>query len=130
MKTTEEWSPFHERFTKFFDSCKARKLSRFQVEVLCLPIYWRFLKQEYGGKFKVLAVVVLLALLINYIPVINWMCSAISRLILISVLPYWKWTDLYDKRCLWKYDEVSRGDVLRSNLLDCSVCENFRKYFK
>lgn len=135
MKATGEENPypvsFQTRLTQFFNSCKTKRLSKFQLELKCLPIYIGFLKQEFGFHFSILFSVGVIVLLINFIPWINWTLCAIGRLILIELLPYWKWTDLYDKKCLWEPNKgVQETFVLNKALIDCSICERFGKYFK
>lgn len=133
MKAAEKENPspvqFQTRLTQFFNSCKTKKLSKVQLERQCLPIYIRFLKQEFGFTFSVLFGVGVIVLLINSIPWINWTLCAVGRLILIELLPYWKWTDLYDKQCLWEPNKgVPETFVFNKPLIDCSICERFGKY--
>lgn len=126
MKPPSGHPPFQTRLTQFFSDCKARKVSTFNVERMCLPIYWSFLKQEFGASVKLLFVVLSVTVLIVFVPLLNWTFSAIARVVLIELLPYWKWTNLYNQRCLW--DRAESPAVLINEPLDCSVCENIGKW--
>lgn len=129
MKEAGDTCQFQARLTQFLSSGRTRKLAAWQVELKCLPIYWQFLRQELGWKCTVLCVLVLIGLLINIIPVASWTSSAIFRLILIQLAPYWKWTDLYNTQCVWTGDRTpleKSGHIPVA--MDCSVCENFSNY--
>lgn len=128
MKSPRGRTEFQTRLTQFFSDCRTRKVSTLNVEKMCFPIYWSFLKQEFGTFVKLLFAVVSMTLLIFFVPFLNWTFSAIARLILIEVLPYWKWTNLYNQRCLWDFEEPPAVSI--NDPLDCSVCENLSKKLK
>lgn len=114
------------RFSQFFTSCSAKNLAKFKVELKLIPVYIRFLKEELGFALKVLFLSVFAVLCIYFIPFINWSFSAVGRLILIELLPYWRWSDLYNQKCLWEPKEVTLRDTVSPiQSLDCSVCENY-----
>uniref|UniRef100_A0A182WVB8 Uncharacterized protein n=1 Tax=Anopheles quadriannulatus TaxID=34691 RepID=A0A182WVB8_ANOQN len=41
-----------------------------------------------------------IGLAVYYIPWVNWQVTAVGRLIMIELLPYWDWTPLYRGKCL------------------------------
>lgn len=127
MKDSAHKSEFQVRFTQFFNSCKSRKLTAAEVEKECLPIYWVFLKQEFGGFVKVLLGFVVIWICYNFIPWFSWTVSGIGRLLLVKVLPVWNWEALHRKRCIWDAPVAVRESsvTFKREALDCSFCENF-----
>uniref|UniRef100_A0A182MRB3 Uncharacterized protein n=1 Tax=Anopheles culicifacies TaxID=139723 RepID=A0A182MRB3_9DIPT len=80
---------------------------------------------------KLSAVVCLMAicLVVCYVPSVNWHVTAIGRLLMIEMLPYWDWTPLYRGKCLIaKARETTAGKQFEPTVSfpdDCVVCRNF-----
>uniref|UniRef100_A0A182K5U1 Uncharacterized protein n=1 Tax=Anopheles christyi TaxID=43041 RepID=A0A182K5U1_9DIPT len=70
-----------------------------------------------------------ICLAVYYIPWVNWHVTAIGRLIMIKLLPYWDWTPLYRDKCLIaKVKETTapkKYEPIASFPDDCVVCRNF-----
>ncbi|XP_050088362.1 uncharacterized protein LOC126572776 [Anopheles aquasalis] len=77
---------------------------------------------------KVVLLCALIALSCYYIPVVNWHVTAIGRLIMIELLPFWDWTPLYRSKCLiersGKEGVMEKPGPFRLMPEDCAVCEN------
>ncbi|XP_053671446.1 uncharacterized protein LOC128721692 [Anopheles nili] len=69
-----------------------------------------------------------LCLAVYYVPSINWHATAVGRLIMIELLPYWDWTPLYRGKCLIsKSKETSSSKKYEASFSfpdDCMVCQN------
>ncbi|XP_049537514.1 uncharacterized protein LOC125952217 [Anopheles darlingi] len=77
---------------------------------------------------KVVLLSALMALSCYYIPGVNWHVTAIGRLVMIELLPFWDWTPLYRSKCLIERSSKGAG-VEKSGQFqlipeDCAVCEN------
>uniref|UniRef100_A0A182UWR1 Uncharacterized protein n=1 Tax=Anopheles merus TaxID=30066 RepID=A0A182UWR1_ANOME len=70
-----------------------------------------------------------IVLVVYYIPWVNWQVTAVGRLIMIELLPYWDWTPLYRGKCLIakakETDAPKKYAPITSFPEDCVVCRNF-----
>lgn len=114
------------QLTQFFNSCKMQKLKAWEIQKKCLPIYWQVLKLQFGTSLQNIFKVLSIALLVTFVPFINWMFYGFVRIILIEVLPFCDWTKLYNRNCLLGSTEVTEETTIyKETSLDCSICENF-----
>lgn len=87
-------------FENFFASLKKQQFSNSQMLAICKPIrnYYRL------QKLKLLSIIgltlAILWALVIWCDTVNWFLSALGRLFLIQLLPYWNWSDLYNAKCL------------------------------
>lgn len=59
---------------------------------------------------------------LTYIDTVSWHLSAIGRMLLIRVLPFYDWRPLKNKHCL-----IEKSHVLPKAIYDCGMCENIRR---
>lgn len=128
MEVSGDTSRMNSRFVQYFNLCATDNNSfKLNHHLKLMPIYWTFLKQEFGLISKVLAgLIVVFFVIIPYTPIISWTISAFGRLLLINVASYWNWRELYNQKCLWDVPVESSRQVDSSYYpLDCSICEHF-----
>uniref|UniRef100_A0A182YP40 Uncharacterized protein n=1 Tax=Anopheles stephensi TaxID=30069 RepID=A0A182YP40_ANOST len=70
-----------------------------------------------------------ICLAVYYVPSVNWHVTAIGRLLMIEMLPYWDWTPLYRGKCLIAKAKEGVGSKKFEPPIsfpdDCVVCRNF-----
>uniref|UniRef100_A0A182T8H1 Uncharacterized protein n=1 Tax=Anopheles maculatus TaxID=74869 RepID=A0A182T8H1_9DIPT len=70
-----------------------------------------------------------ICLAVYYVPSVNWHVSAIGRLLMIEMLPYWDWTPLYRDKCLIAKVKAGAASKKFEPTVpfpdDCVVCRNF-----
>lgn len=131
MKETDKRiNSLESRLEQFFNLCESKRISKWKFHKLCWPLYWKLIQQEYGRTAKILATLIAIWILIFVVPFLSWTFSAIGRILLIKLLPYYQWTDLYNKKCLISssVEEGGRRSPGFVNSLDCSVCENLSEF--
>ncbi|XP_049278862.1 uncharacterized protein LOC125761606 [Anopheles funestus] len=80
---------------------------------------------------RISAAVFLIAICLTvcYVPSVNWHVTAVGRLVMIKILPYWDWTPLYRGKCLIaKAKESTAAKQFETTISfpdDCVVCRNF-----
>ncbi|KAH8407550.1 hypothetical protein KR222_005276 [Zaprionus bogoriensis] len=118
---------------EFFEDCRKQQFTEAQMRTICRPLIWEFIWQRLRRWTQwVLLPVLVVYLLWNYCDTCAWTASAIGRLLLIQLLPYWDWTPLYNNRCLIPRTPpaaeqreqpapLGRHETLWEN---CALCEN------
>ncbi|XP_054738520.1 uncharacterized protein LOC129244737 [Anastrepha obliqua] len=89
-----------KEFTDFFGECKRQGFTAAEMRAICQPLLQRRNNKYLLLTCVFLALIAALYLLYNWSDEFSWFVSAIGRLILLQVLPYWNWTPLYNSRCL------------------------------
>lgn len=75
---------------------------------------------------KIILIVILVVLSINVycnFELLSWHISAVGRISLAKLLPYWNWQRLYNTKCLVAKESSEIKDSGDSFPLDCGVCE-------
>ncbi|CAH1800506.1 unnamed protein product [Owenia fusiformis] len=104
--------------------CKNKGYKQFEIEKLAQPILKPVReanRKKWLNRFKWAGICVLiLAILFYFDPAYNTLCM-IGRLTSVKlILPYWDWTEVYDKSCL-VYNPYFIGKQLDED--DCELCE-------
>lgn len=121
-----------QEFADFFAECKKQGFTAAEMRTICQPLL-----QRRSNRFLVVACAVLgifgaLYLLYNWCDEFSWFVSAIGRLLLIQVLPYWNWTPLYNSRCLIERTVANMDGVPSTTKIserneteaaNCALCE-------
>lgn len=128
-----------QEFVDFFAECKKQGFSDDEMRAICQPLLQRHRNRYLAVACVVLAVFGALCLLYNWCDEFSWFVSAIGRLLLIQVLPYWDWTPLYNSRCLiertvYKVDEPNVAPTTKiseryeTEATNCVLCETLGEY--
>ncbi|XP_053691355.1 uncharacterized protein LOC128739878 [Sabethes cyaneus] len=119
----------HE-FQSLLDSIDKLALTKTELYKIFSPLRWHLFRNYWIKRIKIIVLVIITSIAIYYIPVLNWNASAVGKLAMIQILPYWDWRSHYKDRCLVKNLPWQRthedGKLFRTmNLLaeDCNVCE-------
>ncbi|XP_050071471.1 uncharacterized protein LOC126559366 [Anopheles maculipalpis] len=93
------------------------------------PVRKRLWYKWFVRRLVVAVCLMAICLAVCYIPSVNWHASAVGRLLMIEMLPYWDWTPLYRSKCLVaKAKESTASKKIEPTVSfpdDCVVCRNF-----
>ncbi|XP_036330434.1 uncharacterized protein LOC118742458 [Rhagoletis pomonella] len=89
-----------QEFADFFVECKQQGFTSKEMRAICPPLLHRRNNRCYVLLGVLLAMMAAFYLLYNWSEEFSWFVSAIGRLVLLQLLPYWNWTPLYSSRCL------------------------------
>ncbi|XP_055858625.1 uncharacterized protein LOC129921029 [Episyrphus balteatus] len=125
-------SEIEKDFENFLNFCERKNLTRKDMQQVCEPLFsswrWRFWKRV---GIVLVALSTIWWLCIN-VEVLNWSLSAIGKLILIELLPYWNWKPLYSAKCLVDKNVPEKVESIAATLslgkyetdkINCVLCE-------
>lgn len=130
-------SGIEKDFEIFFNSLKKQQFSTEEIQQICKPLRNYFLLEKIK-KWCIIAISLgLIYFLCTRCDSLNWFLSAVGRLLLIQLLPYWNWPELYNAKCL-----IDKPVEVKENLKplpklgryetekeNCLLCETLGKYF-
>ncbi|XP_055918326.1 uncharacterized protein LOC129950409 [Eupeodes corollae] len=127
-------SEIEKDFENFLKFCKQKNLTTKDLQQIYQPLLstwrWRFWKR--------IGIVLFVASVIWWlccnVEVLNWSLSAVGRLILIELLPFWNWTPLYKAKCLVDKNIAEKVETASSSAslglgkyetdkMNCFLCE-------
>ncbi|TMW44346.1 hypothetical protein DOY81_010575, partial [Sarcophaga bullata] len=124
-------APYRQDFENFFASLKKQQFSNSQMLEICKPLrnYYRLQKLKLLSSIG-LTIAILWALVI-WCDTVNWFLSALGRLFLIQLLPYWNWSELYNAKCLIEKPLKEDGNQISATKLgryetekeNCLLCD-------
>ncbi|XP_064547974.1 uncharacterized protein LOC135435034 [Drosophila montana] len=119
---------------QFVEQCRKQRFSETEMRSICQPLAWHVrLGQLRWWTQWLLLPGLLVYLLWSYCDTCAWTASALGRLLLIQLLPYWNWTPYYNAKCLIergtmeqqvKPKILGRHDTLWEN---CALCEQLER---
>lgn len=115
-------------FNEIFKYFKEQKYHQNDIQRILTPLRKKIMLSWMRKYLGFVAIFSTICLFIYYIDFLNWHFSAVGRLLMMKVLPFWNWKKLYNARCLISKDlpsnlgKISRKSSLR--LEDCIPCEN------
>ncbi|XP_004533836.1 uncharacterized protein LOC101449655 [Ceratitis capitata] len=125
-----------KEFADFFVECKKQGFTPTDMLAICQPLLQRRCNRYLVIACGALAAFGALYLLYSWCEEFSWLVSAIGRLLLIQLLPYWNWTPLYNSRCLIEraVDDVSSSTPATKTLGryetesgNCVLCETLER---
>lgn len=95
--------------------------------------FWQLINQAIWLKIarRVTTVVVLTFLIILmtlYVPHLNWTATAVGRIGLIRLLPFWNWTQFHRDRCIWQKNISMKSPTYKIKEENCDFCESIGKH--
>lgn len=134
----------NEEFENFFQKCKKQEFFKEEMSELCEII------NSHKSKWKILKIYIIISALIlsivtynyaDYMDWLTWPLSAVGKLIMIKLLPFYDWTYLYNTKCLIPKNvngnhltnnipKISKYETDASNCLLCENLGNINKFFK
>jgi ABC-type proline/glycine betaine transport system permease subunit len=110
---------------------QSENLSKTELNCLLQPIKWLLWKIWLKIFVKAILVAIVGYVCVQKIEFINCNLSAIGRLLMIQVIPYWDWSLLYNEKCListvpmlYGTTAPKKNENRKSFGNDCVVCEN------
>lgn len=121
MTTVEQ---LNRDFDVFYEFCKENDLTDDDVRQLCQPLIKTIRKTRLVKQLKI-GVFAMFFLLTLYIvcttETISWHLSAIGRILMIKLLPFYDWTSLRNEICLIKRPQ---SNIIEQNGPNCVLCES------
>ncbi|XP_030387059.1 uncharacterized protein LOC115633727 [Scaptodrosophila lebanonensis] len=116
----------------FFEQCRQEQFSAQEMSHICQPLLWRLGLVKIRRWVLCALPLLLIYLLWQYSESFAWSVSAVGRMLLIQILPYWDWTPYYSSKCLIERNEDIRKRVEAPRILDkyethwenCALCES------
>lgn len=127
MATIEQ---MNRDFEAFYEFCKENHLTDDDVRKLCQPFLNTIRKTKFIRYIKICIVTTLLLLILYTIcstETVSWHLSAIGRIVMIKILPFYDWTQLRSESCLIKR---SQSDTFQTNTFSCVLCESIQEIAK
>ncbi|EDW02318.1 uncharacterized protein LOC6560082 [Drosophila grimshawi] len=115
---------------QFLEQCRRQQFNEQEMRNICQPLVWHVrLKQLRRWAQWLLLPALLAYLLWSYCDTCAWTASAVGRLLLIQLLPYWNWTPYYNAQCLIERgaeEQPSKPSLGRHETLweNCVLCES------
>lgn len=121
--TPYTFKQFNEEINDFYKYLKDNKYTDAEIRKIFAPL-------SPEKKFK-LATTVIAASLITfailyfatYFETISWHFSALGRILLIKILPFWDWTSLKNQQCLISKPSTTTQEIT----FNCDLCENIHQ---
>jgi hypothetical protein len=117
---------FNDELNEFYKYLKDNKYTDKEIRHIFTPLRpdTKKIKLTAAVVFSSVILVILLYLL-TYNETFSWNLSAIGRIALIKILPYWDWTHLKNEKCLIaKYISPTTLSEISFN---CDLCENIQQ---
>lgn len=114
----------------FFEYCRQVGFDDDELAEICRPLYGFTRKNCFKKWLIVLCVLISLVLglyALSSVESLQWHTSAIGRILMIKLLPFWDWTTLFYKRCLIERKQLVVEDQIPLSLADCDMCESIGK---
>uniref|UniRef100_A0A182VY07 Activator of basal transcription 1 n=1 Tax=Anopheles minimus TaxID=112268 RepID=A0A182VY07_9DIPT len=130
MSPTMVESDLSASFQELLDAIKKVHPSDRALYDAFAPVRKRIWRKWCLRKLSVVVCLTVICVTVCYVPSVNWHVTAIGRLLMIEILPYWDWTPLYRGKCLIaKAKEMTAAKQFESTIVsfpdDCVVCRNF-----
>lgn len=113
----------NDELTSVVDLCKQRGYSPKEIEKTAKHFYrdirYSNVKLWLTRIAKIGIFLAVLVLIVQWRPV-KRLYSTCSRRLFISLIPYWNWTPMFDKRCLFENPSYKGFDLTEA---DCELCE-------
>lgn len=118
-------------FQSILESVEQLNLPKVDVYSVFAPLRWHLFRRKWIKRLKWCLLLVVLSLAIYYVPILNWNASAVGRLVMVQVLPFWDWRPLHNEKCLVKSFFSSKVESRSESRFEnspffeeCAVCEN------
>ncbi|BFG04566.1 uncharacterized protein DMAD_03507 [Drosophila madeirensis] len=115
---------------QFLGDCRRQQFSAKEMHTICQPLIWQIRRAKAMRWLLLLLPLLVAYLLWQYCDALAWWLSAVGRLLLVQLLPYWDWTPHYQGKCLIRRGEqreaeqgpaLGRHETLWEN---CVLCES------
>lgn len=115
----------------FLDFCKENHLTDEEILKVCEPLINTIKRNSIAYYLRYLIILLLIIIIfyyLTYFEFVSWNLSAIGRIVLIQLLPYWDWRHLKNDQCF--LDNFIKPKIENSELsFDCVFCEAINKIY-
>lgn len=119
----KDFAAAEKELNVLYDLCKEQNLSSEEMKFLLEPLRKIIFKNWLSRNFRrmfILLIVILVLYSIVQIDTVAWHLSAVGRIGMIYILPYWNWEKLMNEKCLF-YGHKTEDNVKH---FDCTLCES------
>ncbi|XP_044260711.1 uncharacterized protein LOC123008772 [Tribolium madens] len=114
---------FNDEINNLYKSLKDSNYTDAEIRKIFAPLAPETPKMRLSTAIFITSMVTLAILYFaNNFETISWHLSALGRIFLIKILPFWNWTSLKNEKCLiWKPSTTTTPEIINFN---CHLCEN------
>lgn len=119
LKTVEK------ELCSFYEYCKMNSFSKEEMEEICKPLHLLIRKSLLMRYIRYITYFVLISSFLYYICIsetILWNLSAIGRVFMVKLLPFWNWEKLSNQKCLIN-NFLREPEPILAPKFDCTLCE-------
>lgn len=117
-----ELSAVDRDLCSFYDFCKENNLTAEEIRRVCEPLSAELKKTNIYLYVKYVSFVVLLssaAYLLLQVETVAWHATALGRIAMVNILPFWNWQTLFAEKCLIAGAKIDES----TDRHDCIFCE-------
>ncbi|RZB94438.1 hypothetical protein BDFB_009351 [Asbolus verrucosus] len=121
---TYTFKQFNDEINDLYKYLKENKFTDDEIRKIFAPL------KPNTNKLKLISAILIAVLILTslyfltYFETISWHLSALGRIFLIKLLPYWDWTVLKNEKCLLP---KSTSSILPEINFNCDLCENIKQ---
>lgn len=126
MEKGEKLKIIDEELLSFYQYCEKAGFSPAEMNMICTPLSSALRQNKIKKGLKVLTLITVFILCfytVSEVDVINMHVSAVGRLIMIQLLPFWDWSSLFYETCLIS-NPLYKSYSLKKE--DCLTCESLK----
>ncbi|KAI5642565.1 hypothetical protein NE865_05332 [Phthorimaea operculella] len=127
MSQREKFELINSEVRSFYEYCKEAGMTDEEMDIICRPLTNAVRKasiKRWTRVFLFLVMVSAIGYTVSQTETFQWHASAVARIALIKVLPFWDWTPLYYNKCLIQRSQPENEDDNNSvSPSDCIACE-------
>ncbi|XP_063368303.1 uncharacterized protein LOC134656723 [Cydia amplana] len=128
MSQREKFELINSEVRSFYEYCKEAGMTDEEMDLICRPLTNAVRKasiRRWTRVFMFLVMVLAIGYTVSQTETFQWHASAVARIVMIKILPFWDWTPLYYNKCVVDRSQPHNLDNLASTA-DCIACEAVR----
>lgn len=127
MKKSQQsytFQQFNSEINELYDYLKAEKYKDEEIRKIFSPLTSKLKKSNTVPHFWIFIILLILIYLLTYFDNIYWHVSAVGRIALIKLLPFFDWRYLKNKQCL--IEKFGSSPTNLNLYFNCDLCENIK----
>ncbi|XP_011564021.3 uncharacterized protein LOC105393899 [Plutella xylostella] len=129
MSQREKFEFIDSEVRCFYEYCKEAGMTDEEMDILCRPLT-NVVKKAAIKRWTKVALFMIMVLAIGYTvgrtETAQWHASAVGRIFLVKILPFWDWTTLYYSKCLINRSQPQNIETNIVSTSHCISCEAVR----
>ncbi|XP_061722299.1 uncharacterized protein LOC133528832 [Cydia pomonella] len=128
MSQREKFELINSEVRSFYEYCKEAGMTDEEIDLICRPLTNAVRQasiRRWRRVFMFLIMILAIGYTVNQTETFQWHASAVARIVMIKILPFWDWTPLYYNKCAVDRSQPHNLDNPVSTA-DCIACEAVR----